>query len=330
MKIKFFSTMIVCALFAVFSTSSYAQLNFYSVGTGGTGGTWYGVWAGASSVVNANSDTVRLDVQATGGSLENVRLLHNKTVSIANTTPDIAYFSYIGEREFNEANKDMRLISTGNYMPGGYVIVMADSDIYSMSDMKGRNLRISVGAPGSGTNVVNTAMLEVLGIEYRARRLAHSEAAEALMEGTIDVFTALSGIPFAAGTELSTRANIRFIPLSDEEGSKVTEAHPYWMVRDLPAGTYDGQDEPVQKLQVSTVTLVNKEMPEDDVYEILNILFNENHNDWVDAHAVAREYTMETFRENIEAGTILVPVHSGAVRFYTEKGISLPDELIVD
>ena len=330
MKIKFMAAMVLCAFLMVFSTSASAQLNFYSVATGGTGGTWYGVWAAGGSVVNANSDNVRLDVQATGGSLENVRLLHGKTISIANTTPDIAYFSYIGEREFKEANRDMRVISTGNYMPGGYVIVRGDSDIYSMGDMVGKNYRISVGAPGSGTNVVNTAMLEVLGIEYRSFHLAHSEAATALMENTIDVFTALSGIPFPAGTELSTRTNVRFIPLSDEEGAKVTAAHPYWMLRDLPAGTYDGQDEPVQKLHVSTITLANKEMPADDVYEILNILFNENHSDWVDAHAVSREYTLQTFRENIEAGTIMVPLHAGAVKFYKDQGISLPDELIVD
>lgn len=322
--------LVICFSIFALSSSVYAQPKFYSVGTGGTGGTWYGVWAAGASVVNANSDNVRLDVQATGGSLENVRLLHNKTISIANTTPDIAYFSYIGEREFKAANEDMRAIATGNYMPGGYVIVRGDSNIHSMSDMIGKNLRISVGAPGSGTNVVNTAMLDVLGIEYRPFHLAHNAAAEALMEGTIDVFTALSGIPFPAGTELSTRTNIRFIPLSDEEGAKVVEAHPYWMLRDLPAGVYDGQDEPVQKLMVSTITLVNKEMPDDHVYEILNILYNKNHSDWVAAHAVAAEYTLETFEENIDAGTIMVPLHRGAIKFYQEHGIGLPDKLCLD
>lgn len=293
---------------------------FLSVGTGGTGGAWYGIWAAGSTLVTSESDNIHLDVQATGGSLENVRLLNGNSIEVANTTPDIAYFSYEGEREFDSSNENLRAIMSGNDMPL-YIIVREDSDIHSLSDVTGKI--ISTGSPGSGTNVLGVATLDALGItEYQEHNLAHSEASDALIEGTIDVFLAMSGTPFPAATELTTRDNVRFIPLTEEEQEKVISENPYWAARDLPAGTYSDQDDDIPGIHATTVTLVNEDMNEQVVYDTLKILLDEHHESWIAGHNGAKDFSIEQMERSLDI--ILVPIHPGAKRFYEEHGLDVP------
>jgi TRAP transporter TAXI family solute receptor len=302
--------------------SNSGEKVFLSIGTGGTGGAWYGIMAAASSIVNTNSQTINLDVQATGGSVENMKLLKNKTAQLGNATPDTAYFSYKGEREFKEAYADLRAVMAGNSM-FEYIMVKADSNFKTMKDLDGAT--ISIGAPGSATAIVGEAVLKSLGINFKPEYLAHSEAAAAINDGTIDAMMALSGIPFAAATELTTTTDIRFIELMQEEIVKIAKDNPYWAGGVLPAGTYKGQDKDVSGIGVGTVVLADKNVPEDAVYQLLQILLKDNHGDWVKAHKLAEEFSIETMKEYVDQKVILMPVHPGAKKFFEEQGIKFSD-----
>jgi uncharacterized protein len=300
-----------------------AEKSFLSIGTGGTGGAWYGIMAAAGTVLNQNSELVNLDVQATGGSVENMKLLKNKTAQLGAATPDVAYYAYEGGREFDESNPNLRAIMAGNNMYE-YIMVRADSDIHSFNDLKDKI--ISIGAPGSGTAITGEALLNSLKVTPKEiKNLAHSEASAALQEGSIDGVMALSGIPFPAATELTTITDVRFVPLSDEEINKVIEDNPYWFKGILPKDTYKGQEEDVPGIGVGTVVLTDKDTSDDVIYNLLKTLLKDNKEDWVKGHNLAEEFSIDMMKQSIEAGTILMPIHPGAKKFYEEEGIEIKE-----
>lgn len=294
---------------------------FLSTGTGTSGGAWYAIMSSAASVINPVSQTVNLDVQATGGSVENMKLLQNQTAKLGLSTPDTAYYAFKGDREFKEAYPGLRAVMAGNTM-FEYVMVRADSKFKTMKDLNGA--KISVGAPGSATAVVGEAMLGSLGIQFEPQYLAHSEAAAALNDGTIDAIMALSGIPFPAATELTTTTDIHFVGLTQEEIDTVIKDNPYWAGGKLPAGLYKGQDEEVPGISVGTLVLTDENVSEQAIYELLQNLLKDKHQDWVASHKLAEEFSIETMKKYVENKVILMPVHPGAKKFFEEQGITIP------
>ena len=68
--------------------------------------------------------------------------------------------------------------------------------------------------------------------------------------------------------------------------------------------------------------IANKDLPDDLVYRIVKSVY-ENHDQLVKAHPAAKE----TVAANVDRDSFL-PFHPGAVRYYREIGISIPDALI--
>jgi len=66
---------------------------------------------------------------------------------------------------------------------------------------------------------------------------------------------------------------------------------------------------------------VHKDAPDDFVYEVLKKTF-ENVDILITTHASAKEVKAEFIINGP------VPLHPGAVRYYSEKGIKTPDKLI--
>jgi hypothetical protein len=66
---------------------------------------------------------------------------------------------------------------------------------------------------------------------------------------------------------------------------------------------------------------VHKDAPDDFVYEVLKKTF-ENVDILITTHASAKEVKPEFIISSP------VPLHPGAVRYYREKGIKIPDKLI--
>jgi len=67
--------------------------------------------------------------------------------------------------------------------------------------------------------------------------------------------------------------------------------------------------------------VANQSMPESLAYEIVKLVM-ENHDRMMQIHSSASE----TLPENALNNSFL-PFHPGAVRYYEEKGIAIPDEL---
>ncbi|MGK7727457.1 TAXI family TRAP transporter solute-binding subunit [Marinovum sp. F03] len=191
-----------------------------------------------------------------------------------------------------------------------------------LDDLKGK--RVSVGAPGSGTEVNARTLLEANGIsfdDFDAQRLNFNETADALNNGDIDAGFWSVGAPTSSILNLATTNSIRMIGLNDEQLAAADAADETFAPLKLAGGVYQGVDDEVSTVGVPNVLVVSSEMDADTVYQITKAMY-ENIADMQAVHPAANETTIE-FSMNATP----VPLHPGALRYFEEAGATVPDHL---
>ena len=202
------------------------------------------------------------------------------------------------------------------------IVALEGSGITSLEDLRGK--RVSVGAPGSGTEVNAAAILEANGITYDdidEQRLNFNETADALANGDIDAGFWSVGAPTSSILNLATTNEIVIIELSEAELAAAREADATFAVTTLAGGTYTGVDADITVLGIPNVLVVSSEMSDDLAYEITRAMF-ENIADLQAVHPAANETTVE-----FTMSATPVPLHPGAIRYYEEIGTEIPDSL---
>ena len=204
-----------------------------------------------------------------------------------------------------------------------HLAALEGNGVETLSDLVGR--RVSVGAPGSGTEVGARTVLEANGITYDdidAQRLNFNETANGIRDGTVDAGFWSAGPPTSALMDLATARDIRLISLSDEEVARTASIDPTVRRDVIPPNAYRGQEEPVETLSTPNLLVVGADMSEDLAYALLSELLDAK-QELVGVHPVASRISAEY---TLEASPI--PLHPGAVRYLRELGHSVPDHLI--
>ena len=201
-------------------------------------------------------------------------------------------------------------------------MTLAESDIESIADLKGK--RVSVGAPGSGTELNVRALLEANGISYSGftpQRFNFNETANAIRDGDIDAGFWSVGPPTSSILNLAATRDIRLISLSDEEVTNAREEVAVFSPYKLAAGMYEGMDEAVQTIGIPNVLVVNADMDEELAYQLTKLLF-ENTDELIAVHPAANDTTVKFTMDSTP-----VPLHPGALRYFEEVGATIPDRL---
>lgn len=323
MKRKAFLGSMVClAVVFLLSGVSESRVEHISVATGGTGGVYYPYGGGLAEIWTRYVPGVQAVAEVTGASVENIRLVNRAESPTAAAMNDAAYQAYFAEGRF-DGNPQKILAMFQMYPHHFHVVALKGSGISTIYDIKGK--RVSVGAPGSGTEFKTNLVLQALGISYddfRVQRLSFTETANALKDGTVDVGFWDVAAPTSSIMDLATTRDIVLIPFSDEDIKKICDLYPFYAPFELPAGSYRGQDYPVKNPSVWNTVICNADMSEDLVYNLVKAVFD--HRDYLEKiHPFAKFTTPENA---LIASPI--PLHPGAIKYYREIGLTVPDRLI--
>lgn len=283
------------------------------VATGGTGGTYYPLGGGMADHITKNGG-VTATAQATGASAENIRLIRDKKADIAFTQGDIAEYANKGSNMFEKDGKiDFKAIGA-LYNETIQIVVAKDSNINGVADLKGK--RVSVGAPGSGTEANAQQIMEAYGLKFedvQLQRLSFAESAKAIQDGQLDAAFQTAGAPTAAITELAATTGVKIIPIDADKIDAIIAKYPYYVKTTIPGNTYQTVPNEVTTVSVKAMLVVRGDLSEDLVYKVTKAIF-ENIDKL--GHAKAKEIKLE----NVLSGVSL-PVHPGAQKFFTEKGV---------
>lgn len=292
-----------------------------SIATGGTGGTYYPYGGGLAELIGNHVDGASATAEVTGASVENMALISRGDSDLAIALADTVVDAYEGNGQFEGRAVNARAL--GSIYPNAIQIVtLADSEIESLSDLEG--MRVSVGAPGSGTEVNARRILEANGITYEdieAERLNFNETADALRDGDIDAGFWSVGPPTSSIMNLAATRDIRLVPLSDEEVQAGIDQHGTFAPYTLREGIYEGVAAPVPTIAVPNVLVVHADMDADLAYEITMNMF-ERVDELIAVHPAANDTTVE-----FSLGATPIPMHPGALRYYEETGAEIPDRL---
>lgn len=304
-----------------FAASAQAQEQI-SVATGGTGGVYFPVGGGLAEIINNHVEGFSATAEVTGASVENMGLIATGDADLALALADTVAQAYTGTGRFEGQQLEMVRGLASVYANMIQIVTLEGSGITSLEDMRGK--RISIGAPGSGTEVNTAAILEANGITYddiEEQRLNFNETADALANGDIDAGFWSVGAPNSSILNLATTNSIVMIQLSEEELAAAQSADPTFALTTLAGGTYTGVDADMTVLGIPNVLVVSSEMPDDLAYNITRAMF-ENIDELRAVHPAANETTVE-----FTMGATPVPLHPGALRYYEEVGADIPDDL---
>lgn len=283
--------------------------------TGGTSGTYYPFGGSMAQIFNSKVANMNVTAQATGASVENLKLIGKKEAELAIVQNDMTDYAYNGTETFKDGKiGNVRAIAT-LYPEVIQIVATTDSGINTIQDIKGK--KFSVGAPGSGVEANARQLLDVMGMTYNdfsANYLSFSESADSFKDNHIDGFLFTSGIPNAAIQDISTTSSLKFVSVPDDVVKSLTSKYPFFTAYTIPAGTYKGQDADVKTIAVKATLVVGAEVSEKVVYDLTKALF-ENQPELAQANAKGKELKLEDAVKGIS-----VPFHAGAEKYFKEVG----------
>ena len=291
-----------------------------TLGTASVGGTYfvYGqVWA---SMVNEKIGT-NISTQQTQGPNQNVILTNDRQIDFGMTTMGVALQAWEGKGDWTKGkqHRDIRAMFPMYDTPFHFV-AMEKSGIKAVKDLAGK--RAGVGPRAGTCGTYFPLMFEALGVKATIRNGQASDMAANLQDGLIDAFPFCAGIPIAAFSELETTNKVTFFTFTDQEIATLKKAMPELSDSVIPKGTYKQLTTDHKTVGVFNFAIAHKDVPEDLVYAVTKTVM-ENNALLVKGHAAGKE----TLTENWNRNTFL-PFHPGAVRYFKEKGIAIPPNLL--
>jgi len=290
-----------------------------TVGTASQGGVYFVYGNGMAAFIG---DELGLNAsgEVTGGPVQNATLVQTQQVDMAMVTMGPMYEAWTGISELAPGleHTDVRALFP-MYETPFQAITLRSAGINSVSDLDGR--RVSVGPAGGTPGTYWPRFFETLGVNVNVSYAGANDAVSQVQDGLVDVFAFAAGLPIAAFSQLSAEADAVTFSFTAEEQQTILDNYPEMAPFTIPAGVYAGQDDEQISVALWNFAIVHQEMPESLAYEITKLVL-ENNDRMRQIHAAA----VTTLPENWDTNTFL-PFHPGAVRYYEEIGIDIPEEL---
>jgi TRAP transporter TAXI family solute receptor len=289
-----------------------------SLAAGLTGGVYYVYGGGIAKVVSETLPDVEMTAEATSGSVDNLKFVGSGRADVGFTMADTLDEAVRGQGAFR-GERSVKLLALAALIDNfTHVCGFADAGLRSLADLKGKV--VSVGAPGSGTEMIALRILDAAGLDpdsdIRRQNLGVSASADALKDGKLDAFFWSSGVPAAGVLDLAATPGRR-LRLLDTRGVllELQRRHgALYYERTIPKDAYPGLDGDVAVVAVKSLLAVSSEMDAELAYRITRTLFDKK-QDLVAIHPEARHLTLEQAVKGSPA-----PFHPGAIRYYQEKG----------
>lgn len=289
----------------------------WSMGTSSSGSSPYVLGGAITQLINEKSSMITLSPQVTGGFEENLSLVSNGSVIVAQATLDQLNYAYAGKDRYEgNAKEEYRALFNASLMPV-HVAVLADSDIQTSEDLEGK--RFNIAAPQQSSHTLALNYLEAIGLtqdDIKAGLLSTKDAPGALSDNQQDGIFVVSSLPLPGLVEVAVSKPIRLIPIEGEIADRYVDILEGAVVKTtIPAGTYSGQDEEVQTVASPITLYVHKDASEEEVYEFTKVFWDnleQFHADFPSSSNLTKDLALEG---------IQVPLHPGAEKYFKDQGM---------
>lgn len=297
---------------------------YVSIGSGSYGGGMFMAASAVAAALQKELPDLNVTVEVTGAAVENSRLVQGQEVEIGLITTEVSWDAYYGEGTFKDlgAHSDLRTIFPGY----SSVKIIVTNSIYGFErfeDLDGK--LISPGTPNSANEVFTLRAIEAAGIKPAGlQAMPTPDASAALQSQQIHAYTV--GFPNATTSELdiSNPGLVQILFLEGDTLERFLEMFPqYFYPMTLPAGSLSCITEDVIHLGEYISFFTYKDAPEDFIYEIVKAVYENREK------VIKNSYM--PFYNGMDVANVdktFIPYHKGAVKYFNEIGVDIPDELI--
>jgi TRAP transporter TAXI family solute receptor len=257
----------------------------------------------------------------TQGPVHNVKLVEGGGAQLGMITMGVGLQGWNGTGDWTNGKqfRNMRALFP-MYDTPFQAVVLRRSGITTVAQLDKKRIGIGPRAGTGGTYI--PAILKVLGISAESIFGSFDEMVTELFAGRQDAFVTLTGAPMPAIREAEAKEPVTLISLSPEQIDAIRKAMPEFTASKIAAGTYSSLDKDYNTIGVYNFAVARADLPDDLVYQLVKAVF-ENQPRLLKASLTASE----TIPQNVVKNTFL-PFHPGAVRYYREIGISIPQALV--
>lgn len=322
--------LIIAALGLVLSAPAWAQsTTFITIGSGSTSGLYYPTAVGMARIVNDADVPLRANARSTGASVFNANAIGQGSLQMGMMQNNIAYYAYngTGVEAFRDKPIENLRGMIGLYPESIHILARTDAGIDSVADFAGK--RVYVGDVGSGTEADARNIMAAHGVDVDDLRTAvrgsSGDAVGLLRDGQIDAMFYTVGLGSAAITEAAQTAPITIVSLSKDALDQLQEEYAFYTPFTIPGGTYPGVDEDARTVTLTAMLAASADLSSDAVYTFMDTVWDENLETFysdVQNPNLDKYFTVEKGADGMP-----IPLHPGAVRFFEEQGVRIPDEL---
>ncbi|GAB6054261.1 TAXI family TRAP transporter solute-binding subunit [Magnetospira thiophila] len=315
-------------------TAQAADERNYLLATASTGGTYYPVGVALSTLVKVKlqpKEKIGMSAISSAGSGENIKLLRDNEVQFAILQGLYGHYAKTGTGPIaaDGPQKDLRSVSMLWQNVEHFAVQREYAKTGTMDDManvKGKTL--AMGKKNSGTIGSNQTLLMNLGYDmekdYSLMYGGYGPSVDALQNGQVAGFGIPAGVPAGAVTKAMANMadKMAILDFTDDQAVKADGGMNLWTRYVIPAGTYPNQAKDINTIAQPNFLAVRSDVDEDAVYQITKATY-ENLAFLNAIHGATKAMAIE----KAIAGLPL-PLHPGALKYYQEVGLKIPDHLI--
>ena len=305
----------------------------FQIATGSTAGTFFPVGEAIAGMISHPRGVDRCsDPQVCGpaglivstrtseGAVDNLIDVNKDDVESGLTQSDVLAAAVKGDGPFRKLGPQSHVrVIAALFSEQVHLVVSANAKIKDISDLRGK--RVSLGSDGSGVGITSREILAAYRLPESAIKESHEDlyAAVTLMKaGRLDAFFAVGGVPIDPVSDLIASGQARLVAIDGKGRDRLLKTVPSLSAAVIPAHSYSSSAA-TGTVSVRALWVVRDSEPDALVYAITRALFNPKNSDALTAsHPSAREIGIATAALSPPA-----PLHPGAARFYSERGIRL-------
>ena len=313
-------------------TPAYAQDANYILNTASTGGTYHPVGtaiATLSKIKLLPKEKFSLTAVNSAGSGANIQALGANTAQFAIVQGLFGSYAATGTGPVSAPQPNVRAVTMLWQNVEQFVIAnkfVKSGTASDMVAMKGETM--AMGRKSSGTIGSNRVLLQGLGIDiekdYTPLYAGFGPSADAMADGKAMGAGLGAGPPTGAITKLmaANAGKFTILDVTEEEAKKMDGGRNLWVPYTIKAGTYPGQTKDVNTIAQPNFLAVNADVSEEHVYKLTKAIY-ENLPFLQAIHPATKAMAIEKAMAGLP-----VPLHPGAMKYYKEVGLKIPEHLM--
>jgi TRAP transporter TAXI family solute receptor len=288
-----------------------------TLGTASPGGVYY-IYGDALAHILTEKLSVQVNPFPTQGSIHNVKLIESGGAQLGLITMSTGLEGWKGSAAWTKGQKFRKIRALFPMYDNPFqAVVLQRSGITTFAQLDKK--RIGVGPRAGNGATYGPTIFKIVGISPDMAYGSYDDMGADLLAGRIDALLTLLGAPVPAIQRVDAKEPVTFLSLSPEQMEAVRKAIPDFGPAKIAAGTYRLMDKDYITVGVPNFVIGRADLPDDLVYQLVKATF-ENQPRLVKATPAASN----TLAQNVVKNTFM-PFHPGALRYYREIGIKIPE-----